>query len=78
MKTKNKQVAQLRCCFKLGKVDDQIVALLQKSGKPMTLAEIADELGKPSKAIFKGLQKLFSKGKIDSDVKTRTYKLAKE
>jgi DNA-binding Lrp family transcriptional regulator len=62
----------------LGKIDEQIVALLQKSGKPMTLAEIADELGKPPKAVFKALQKLFSEGKINSDVKTRTYTLAKE
>jgi len=61
----------------LGKVDEQIVALLQKSGKPMTLAEIADELGKPPKAAFKGLQKLFDEGKIDCDIKTRTYKLAR-
>ena len=60
------------------KVDEQIVALLQKSGKPMTLAEIANELGKPSKTAFKGLQKLFSNGKIDCDAKTHTYKLAKE
>ena len=60
------------------KVEDQIIALLQKSGKPMTLADIADELGKPSKVVFKGLQKLFTKGIIDSEVKTRTYKLAKE
>jgi DNA-binding Lrp family transcriptional regulator len=62
----------------MGKVDEQIVGLLQKSGKPMSLAEIADELGKPPKAVFKGLQKLFNEGKINSDVKTHTYTLAKE
>lgn len=62
----------------MGKVDEQIVALLQKTGKPMTLAEIADQLEKPTKTIFKGLQKLFSEGKIACDVKTRTYALVKE
>jgi DNA-binding Lrp family transcriptional regulator len=62
----------------LGKVDEQIAALLQKTGKPLTLAEIADQLEKPPKPVFKGLQKLFSEGKINSDVKTRTYALVKE
>ena len=62
----------------MGKMDEQIVALMQKQGKPMTLVEIAEGLGKPTKAVFKGLQKLFNNGKIDSDVKTRTYALAKQ
>jgi DNA-binding Lrp family transcriptional regulator len=62
----------------MGKIDEQIIALLQKSGKPMALVEIADELGKPPKTVFKGLQKLFTQGKISSDVKTRTYALVKE
>ncbi len=62
----------------MGKIDEQIVALMQKRGKPMTLAEIAEALEKPTKTVFKGLQKLFSNGKIESDVKTRTYKLAKQ
>jgi len=62
----------------LGKVDEQVVALLEKLGKPLTLAEIADELGKPTKSVFKALQKLFNEGKINCDVRTRTYTLAKE
>ncbi len=62
----------------MGKMDEQILALLQKQDKPMTLSEISDQLGKPPKAVFKGLQKLFNEGKIDCDVKTRSYKLAKE
>ncbi len=62
----------------MGKMDEQIFALLQKQGKPMTLVEISEAVGKPSKAVFKGLQKLFGSGKIDCDVKTHTYKLAKE
>jgi len=68
----------LRCGFKLGKVDEQIVALLKNSGKPMTLAEIADELGKPPKSVFRALQQLFTEGKIDCDIQTRSYTLAKE
>jgi DNA-binding IclR family transcriptional regulator len=59
-------------------LDEQIVELMKNSGKPLTLAEIANELGKPSKSVFKALQKLFSEGKMNSDVRTRTYALAKE
>ncbi len=61
----------------MGKMDEQIVALLQKQGKPMTLTEISEALDKPSKKVFKGLQKLFSDEKIECDVKTRTYALTK-
>jgi len=62
----------------LGKVDEQIVAVLENSGSPLTLAEIAEKLGKPPKTIFKALQKLFGEGKIDCDIRTRRYTLAKE
>jgi len=62
----------------LGKVDEQIVALLKNSESPMTLTDIAERLGKPSKTIFKALQKLFTEGKIDCDIHTRRYRLAKE
>jgi DNA-binding IclR family transcriptional regulator len=64
--------------FKLGKVDEQIVALLKNSDSPLTLLEIAEKLGKPSKTIFRGLQKLFSEGKVECNVKSHTYRLAKE
>jgi DNA-binding IclR family transcriptional regulator len=62
----------------LGKVDEQIVALLKNSQSPMTLVEIAEKLGKPPKTIFKALQKLFGEGKIDCDIRTRRYTLVKE
>lgn len=78
MKTKNNMLLQLGLGSKLGKIADQIVVLLKKSGKPMTLSEIATELEKPPKSVFKGLRKLFNEEKIESDVKTRTYKLVKE
>ncbi len=61
----------------MGKMDEQIAALLQKLEKPMTLTEISEALDQPTKKVFKGLQKLFSDGKIECDVKTRTYSLTK-
>jgi len=62
----------------MGKVDKQIVSLLEKSDEPLTLAEIANQIEKPSKTVFKSLQKLFGEGKVDCDVKTRRYALAKK
>jgi len=62
----------------LGKVEDQIIEILQKSAKPLTLAEIADQAGKPPKKVFSPLRKLFEDGRVDCDLQTRTYKLAKE
>jgi len=59
-------------------VEEQIVGLLKNSESPLTLVEIAEKLGKPPKTIFKSLQKLFSEGKIDCDIHTRRYTLAKE
>jgi len=62
----------------MAKLDEQIVAVMKNSGNPLTLVEIADKLGKPPKSVFKALQKLFSEGKIDCDIRTRRYTLAKE
>ena len=62
----------------MGKVEDQIVALLKNSDKPLTLAEIASQIRKPSKTVFKSLRKLFEEGKVDCDIKTRVYALAKK
>jgi len=62
----------------MGKLDEQIMDLLLKTGKPMTLVEIAEQVGKPTKSVFKALQKLFSDGKISSDVRTRSYSLAQK
>jgi len=62
----------------MGKMEDQIVEILQKSKKPLTLAEIAEELGKPHKKVFSPLRKLFEEGRIDCDIHGRTYKLTKE
>jgi DNA-binding IclR family transcriptional regulator len=62
----------------MGKFDEQVFAVLKNSAKPLTLAEIADQMGKPSKTVFKALQKLFSEGKIECDVKNRQYMVVKE
>ena len=61
----------------MGKVEDQIVEVLQKSGKPLTLAEIAEQTGNPPKKIFSSLRKLFEAGKVDCDLKAHTYTPAK-
>ena len=61
----------------MGKTEDEIIGVLQKSGKPLTLVEIAEQMGKPPKKIFGGLRKLFDAGRVNCDLKTRTYTLAK-
>ena len=59
------------------KTDKQILQLLQE-GSPLTLLEIADMLEKKPKTVFRALRKLFEKGKIECDPRTRRYSLAKE
>jgi len=48
----------------VAKLDNEIVSLLKESGAPMTLKEIAAKIGKPEKAVFKALRRLFEKEKI--------------
>ncbi len=55
----------------------QILKLLN-DGSPLTLMEIADMLEKKPKTVFKALRKLFSKGTIFCDPKTKRYQLVKE
>jgi len=62
----------------MGKVEDQIISVLENSGKSLSLVEIADQIGKPPKTVFKSLRKLFEEGKINCDNKSRQYTLAKE
>ena len=62
----------------MGNVEKQIISLLENSKKPLSLVEIAEQIGKPPKTVFKSLRKLFDEGKIDCDVKNRQYMLAKE
>ncbi len=62
----------------MGKAEDQIVEVLKKSEKPLTLMQIAEQLGKPPKKVFRPLRKLFEANKLSCDPQTRTYKLADE
>ena len=62
----------------MGKIDKLVVSLLKTSEKPLSLAEIAEQIGKSEKTVFKALRKLFSEGTIDCDNKNHLYSLAKE
>jgi predicted transcriptional regulator len=57
---------------KLNKTDEQVINAL-KEGKELTLQEITEKTGEPSKKIFKSLRKLFENELIDT--KARKYKL---
>jgi predicted transcriptional regulator len=59
--------------MKLNKTDESVIAAL-KEGKELTLAEISEISGQPSKKVFKSLRKLFENELIDSNA--RKYKLA--
>jgi predicted transcriptional regulator len=61
---------------KLGKLESQIVSVLQNSDKPLTLSEIALQIAASEKKVYKSLRKLFEKGKIDCN--NRRYKLTQE
>jgi len=60
----------------MGKLDKAVLELLQHSREPLTLAEIAQELKKPEKAVYKALKRLFEKGEIDT--RGRKYTITKE
>ena len=62
----------------MGKIDKLIISLLETSEKPLSLVEIAEQIGKSEKTVFRALRKLFSEGTIDCDNKNHTYYLAKE
>lgn len=60
-----------------GKTENQILKLLE-DGIPLTLTEIAETLDKEPKVIFRSLRKLFDKGRIIPDPKTKSYMLAED
>jgi len=62
----------------MGKVEEQIISVLQNSKKPLTLVEIADQIRKSQKTVFRSLRKLFEEGRVDCDIKNRQYTLVKE
>ena len=61
--------------MKLNKNDEQVIAAL-KASKELTLAELTEKTGVPSKKVFKSLKKLFEHEMIDS--MGRKYRLLKE
>jgi DNA-binding IclR family transcriptional regulator len=60
----------------MGKIDNEILKLLNET--PLTLIEIAEKLEKKPKVVFRSLRKLFQKGKIGNDPRTRRYMLINE
>ncbi len=59
---------------KLNKVDELVITILKNSGKPLTIAEIAEKTGESEKKVFKALRKLFENEMVDCQ--NRQYKLA--
>ena len=58
---------------KLNKTDEKIVATLKAENKELTLQELADKTGEPSKKIFRSLRKLFEPEIVSTQA--RKYKL---
>lgn len=56
----------LMWCFALGKLDKPVLELLRKSPEPLSLAQIAQQLDKPEKTVFKTLRRLFEKDQIQT------------
>ncbi len=59
----------------MAKLDDDLVALL-KNSEPLTLAEMAEKMGKPEKQVYKAVRRLFEKELIDCI--NRKYSLVKK
>ena len=59
--------------MKLNKVDEKVVAALKAEGKELSLQEITDKTGDPTKKVFRSLKKLFENEIISTQA--RKYKL---
>ena len=59
--------------MKLNKTDEQVIKALKTEGKELTLQELTDKTGEPSKKVFKSLRKLFEHEIIET--KARKYSL---
>ena len=59
----------------VAKLDDEIVSLLVNS-PPLALVEIAEKLGKPEKAVFRALRRLFEMETVECI--NRKYALTKK
>ncbi len=58
--------------MKLNKVDEEVIAAL-KAGGELSLQELCEKTGEPTKKVFKSLRKLFENELIDT--KGRKYSL---
>jgi predicted transcriptional regulator len=58
---------------KLNKVDEKVVAALQAEKTELSLQELTDKTGEPSKKVFKSLKKLFESEIVSTQA--RKYKL---
>ena len=58
---------------KLNKTDEKVVAALKAENKELTLQEITEKTGEPSKKVFRSLRKLFEHEIIST--LARKYKL---
>jgi hypothetical protein len=59
--------------MKLNKTDEKVVATLQAEAKELSLQELTDKTGEPSKKVFKSLKKLFENEIVSTQA--RKYKL---
>jgi uncharacterized membrane protein len=62
--------------LKLNKTDEAVIKALKAEGKELSLAELTEKTGEPSKKIFKSLRKLFEHEMVDT--LGRKYRLLKE
>jgi predicted transcriptional regulator len=59
--------------MKLNKIDEKVFQTLKTEGKELTLQELAEKTGEPSKKVFKSLKKFFEHEIIET--KARKYSL---
>lgn len=59
--------------MKLNKVDEKVFKTLKEEGKELTLQELTDKTGEPTKKVFKSLKKFFEHEIIET--KARKYSL---
>jgi hypothetical protein len=64
---------EVQVTLKLNKVDEAVVKTLKVEAKDLSLAELTEKTGLPSKKIFKSLKKLFEHNMVDTQA--RKYKL---
>ena len=59
--------------MKLNKVDEKVYQTLKAEGKELTLQELTEKTGEPTKKVFKSLKKFFEHEIIET--KARKYSL---